>query len=201
MSHAEADATNEENYVFSKRVVVVSLRGMTKRVLIIVPESHGYPHAAARAIAQRIRSGHHRVDINDVEGSPPPDEYDCVLLGAEANRQRDRRLVGDYIASNRHKLELKATGLFLLCSSRATRANPRSSVEMFETQVGWRARFAAAFLCDRIGLARGFVRQLLLSVLRTIDGAVTDRSAKELAALAEAVVREDRRLHSRASVA
>src|SRR3954465_9495750 len=106
---------------------------MTQRTLILVPEQHGYPHAIARAIAQRMRIANHRVDISDVArgATPPPDGYDAVIFGAEARRPRDRRLLGDYIAGHRSDLERIPTGLFLFCDWRTSKADPQIVIETF----------------------------------------------------------------------
>src|SRR5262245_50199168 len=118
------------------------IRPMTRRkTLILVGEPHGYTQAIASAIALRMRKAGHRVDVTDAVGgsNPPPDDYDAVIIGAEATRKRDRRLIGEYIASHRARLQGIPTGLFILCS--ATRSDPRHFIDAFETRVGWRARF------------------------------------------------------------
>jgi hypothetical protein len=159
----------------------------SRKTLILVAEPHGYPQAIARAIASRMRSAGHRVDISDaISGThPPADDYDAVIIGAEATRPRDRRLLGDYVASHRGRLHDIPTGLFILCSS--DRRDPQRFVDAFETRVGLRARFAAVFSYGPVARANGLLRKVLLGALRVIDGSVADRGAKELAALADAM--------------
>src|SRR5262249_49529143 len=119
------------------------------KTLILVAEQHGYTHAIARALAQRMRNAGHRVDVSDAIGgaTPVPDEYDAVILGAEASRNRDRRVIGDYVVAHRTALQHIPTGLFLVCNS----PDALYHIDAFETRVGWRARFAAAFCCGAIG--------------------------------------------------
>src|SRR5262245_40037461 len=102
------------------------------RTLILVAEQHGYTHAIARAIAQRMRKAGHRVDVSDAIGgaTPVPDEYDAVILGAEATRNRDRRVISDYVVAHRSALQHIPTGLFLVCNSNDTLRH----IDAFETR-------------------------------------------------------------------
>lgn len=158
------------------------------KTLIVVAEPHGYTHAIARAIALRMRTAGHRVDVTDAASgiNPAPDDYDAVILGAEASRHRDRRVIGDYISSHRTGLQDRPTGLFILCNS----TDPSRLIDAFETRVGWRARFAAAFSYGALGRTSGMLRKFLLAALRLIDGSVADRGVKELTALADAMANE-----------
>jgi len=158
------------------------------KTLIVVAEPHGYTHAIARAIALRMRNAGHRVDVSDAASgmNPPPDEYDAVILGAEASRHRDRRVIGDYISSHRIGLQDRPTGLFILCNS----DDPSRLIDAFETRVGWRARFAAAFSYGAVGRTSGMLRKILLAALRLLDGSVADRGIQELTALADAMANE-----------
>lgn len=161
----------------------VNLHG---RTLILVAEHHGYTHAIARALATRLRKAGHWVDVSDAEAGtlPSPDAYDAVILGAEARRHRDRRVIGDYIVMHRQALHQMPTGLFLLCDS----SNALRHIDEFETRVGWRARFAAAFTYGSLGFVRGVMRSVLHAFLRHIEGSVADRGVKELTALADAML-------------
>jgi menaquinone-dependent protoporphyrinogen IX oxidase len=162
-----------------------------RKTLILVAEPHGYTHAIARAIATRMRIAGQHVDVSDSVGglNPPPDDYDAVILGAESARPRDRRVLGDYIASHRNRLQSIPTGLFILCGSGA-RMDPHRFVDAFETRVGLRARFAAVFSYGRMSRTSGLIRRILLASLRMLDGSVADRGVKELTALADAMTNE-----------
>src|SRR6476620_4529360 len=162
-----------------------------RKTLILVAEPHGYTHAIARAIALRMRTAGQHVDVSDAVGgtNPPPDEYDAVILGADSARHRDRRVIGDYIANHRSRLQSIPTGLFILCNSGA-RTDPHRFVDAFETRVGLRARFAAVFSYGPVARGRSLIRRILLASLRVIDGGVADRGARELTALADAMTNE-----------
>ncbi len=156
------------------------------RTLILVAEHHGYTYAIARALAARMRKAGQWVDVRGAEGGtlPSPDGYDAVILGAEARRHRDRRVIADYIVMHRSTLHQMPTGLFLLCDS----TNALRHIDEFETRVGWRARFAAAFTYGSLGFVRGMMRSILHAFLRHIEGSVADRGVKELTALADAML-------------
>jgi menaquinone-dependent protoporphyrinogen IX oxidase len=161
------------------------------RTLIVVAEHHGYTHAIARALAVRMRKAGQWVDVSDADGGalPSPDGYDAVILGAEARRHRDRRIIGDYVVTHRSALHQMPTGLFLLCDS----ANALRHIDEFETRVGWRARFAAAFTHGSLGFARGLMRSVLHALLCHLEGSVADRGVKELTALADAMLTDLRK--------
>ena len=157
------------------------------KTLILVAERNTSTHSIANAIASRMRAAGQSVDISDATSGvqPPADDYDAVILGAEATAHRDRRLLGEYIARHRARLQAIPTGLFLLCSS--DRRDPQRFVDAFETRVGMRATFAALFSYGRLRPVSGVFRGLLAAVLRYIDGSVADRGVKELTALADAM--------------
>jgi menaquinone-dependent protoporphyrinogen IX oxidase len=158
------------------------------KTLILVAEQHGCTHAIARALALRMRKGGHRVDVTDAAGgsAPLPQEYDAVILGTEAGRNRDRRMIGDYVVTHRAALQHIPTGLFLVCNS----ADALRHIDAFETRVGWRARFAAAFSYGGVSPSIGFVRRVLLAILLRLEGAVAERGIKELTALSDAMMNE-----------
>ncbi len=161
-----------------------------RKTLILVAEPHGYTHAIASAIALRMRTAGQHVDVSDaVGGENPPDDYDAVILGADSARHRDRRVIGDYIASHRNRLQSIPTGLFILCNSGA-RTDPHRFVDAFETRVGLRARFAAVFSYGPLARGRSLIRRILLASLRVVDGSVADRGVTELTALADAMTNE-----------
>ena len=94
------------------------------------------------------------------------------------------RVIADYIVMHRSTLHQMPTGLFLLCDS----TNALRHIDDFETRVGWRARFAAAFTYGSLGFVRGMMRSILHAFLRHIEGSVADRGVKELTALADAML-------------
>ncbi|HEY5928210.1 MAG TPA: flavodoxin domain-containing protein [Kofleriaceae bacterium] len=161
------------------------------RTLILVAESHGHTHAVATAIASRMRTAGHVVDVRDANSGSQPaaDDYDAIILGADAAVKRDRRVLGDYVANHRGRLHDIPTGLFLVCESDRG-ADPHHFVDAFETRLGMRARFAAVFSYGRLRTFSNLLRSLLVAVLHYIDGAVADRGAKELRALADAMMNE-----------
>jgi menaquinone-dependent protoporphyrinogen IX oxidase len=160
------------------------------RTLILVAESHGHSHAVATALASRMRTSGHHVDVRDASGGlPGASEYDAVILGADVAVKRDRRLLGDWVASHRQRLKDIPTGLFIVCGpDRGTDA--RHCVDSFETRLGMRARFAAVFSYGRLRPITVILRAVLLAALHRIDGAIVDRGAGELRALADSMMHE-----------
>lgn len=162
------------------------------KTLILVGEPHGHSHAIARAIGLRMRNSNHRVEVGDLAtgANPSPSDYAAVIMGTEAARIRDRRALANFISLHRSALQSIPTGLFVVCNSRESRADPRAFIEAFETAVGWRAQFAAAFQGGPNGVMSGSLRRFLLACLRVIDGSVAARGVDELTALADAMANE-----------
>jgi menaquinone-dependent protoporphyrinogen IX oxidase len=160
------------------------------RTLILVAEPHGHSHAVATALASRMRTSGHQVDVRDANGGlPGASDYDAVILGADVAAKRDRRLLGEYVASHRQRLKDIPTGLFLVCRPDRT-TDARHCVDSFETRLGMRARFAAVFSYGRLRPITVILRAVLLATLHRIDGAIIDRGAAELRALADSMMNE-----------
>jgi len=160
------------------------------RTLILVAEPHGHSHAVATALASRMRTAGHHVDVRDANGGlPGANEYDAVILGADVAVKRDRRLLGEYVANHRQRLNDIPTGLFIVCRPDRT-TDARHCLDSFETRLGMRARFAAVFSYGRLRPITVILRAVLLATLHHIDGTIIERGAAELRALADSMMNE-----------
>jgi menaquinone-dependent protoporphyrinogen oxidase len=150
------------------------------RILVPYGTTEGMTAKISEYVADVARShGHeaHAVDIKG-SGSPNPDAYEAVIVGASIHMGKHEDYVLDFIRKNRDALERVPSAFFSV--SMAAHDNPEEAegyIEEFVRQTGWRpARvglFGGALLYTHYGFIK---RHLMKKIARDKGNPDTDTS-------------------------
>jgi menaquinone-dependent protoporphyrinogen oxidase len=154
------------------------------RVLIPYGTSEGQTARIAEYLADVIRTQGYEAVLADIKrsGTPKPDGYDAVIVGASVHMGKHQNCVRDFVRKHRAALERLPSAFFSVSlaahdDTEEARHEVEGSIEKFVQQTGWRPRkvglFAGALLYTRYGL---FTRWIMKKIARGKGSPDTDTS-------------------------
>lgn len=137
------------------------------RVLLGYAALHGQPSVIADAVARRLRAHGHVVEAGDpcVAPMPPPEDYDCIVLGLPVGFGPPRRSIARYIIDHRAGLAELPVALFIVSARHEGDAG--EFLAEFLRWLDWQPDRAAAFVAER-PFARGSLRTYLARVVGSL---------------------------------
>jgi menaquinone-dependent protoporphyrinogen oxidase len=116
------------------------------RILLVYATSHGQTRAIAEAIAGRLETNGHRVDVAAVGGEAPvplASAYDAVVIGSRIQFGRHAQEIIDYVRAHRTALRVMPNAFFSVSMSAAGAApgsDPNGYIARFVAETGWQPR-------------------------------------------------------------
>ena len=150
-----------------------------KRILIVYATSHGHTRAIAEALATRLRSGRHIVELADAGANPvPPIGYNIVILGSRVEFGRHAPSSIGYIETHRALLQALPTAFFSVNNAAATAhdVDPLGYLERLFTTTKWRPRHAIAFVGALPYREYGWMLRIVMKQIAKRAGTPTDTS-------------------------
>lgn len=93
------------------------------RVLVVYASHYGQTRVIAQRLAERLRDRGHEVELanasDGIEGLPPPQDYDAVMLGSRVEFGKHARSVLQYMRENEVALRKMPTAFFSVSMSAA----------------------------------------------------------------------------------
>jgi menaquinone-dependent protoporphyrinogen oxidase len=156
-------------------------------VLVMFGSTHGHTSKVARAVADRVRSHGHRVDVVNAGTDPVPDPngYDGVVVAASLHIGAYQREVVNWVTDHAAALNQRPTAfvsvsLGVLQHDAAVQQNLRTILAAFETKSGWQPLdvelAAGALQYSRYNL---LVRWLMKRIARKAGGSTDTRHDHE----------------------
>lgn len=124
------------------------------RILVLFASSYGQTRAVAEAIARRLRTSGHTVELADAGAGrpPPPMDYDAVVIGSRVQFGKHARPVAAYVRTYRTELGAMPAAFFSVSMSAAgddrgteRGADPNGYLAAFFAEVGWHPTRTVAF--------------------------------------------------------
>ncbi len=119
------------------------------RILIAYASSHGQTRAIAQALAARLETGGHTVELCDAAlALPGPAGFDGVILGSRVQNGRHGAAIERYARVHRLALAALPSAFFSVSMSAAQHGagpDPNGYLERFFTLTGWRPACFTAF--------------------------------------------------------
>ena len=122
------------------------------RILVVYASHYGQTRVIAQRLVDRLRDRGHEVDLANVsegiDGIPPPQDYDAVMIGSRIEFGKHAKPVLEYIREHRNALREMPTAFFSVSMSAAGKpstADPNEYLVKTFTQVGWVPTEAAVF--------------------------------------------------------
>lgn len=150
------------------------------RILIPYGTTEGLTARISEYVAEVIRGHGHEATAVDIKGSgtPRPEGYDAVIVGASIHMGKHEDYVLDFVRENRYTLERLPSAFFSV--SMAAHDNPEEAegyIEEFVRQTGWRPAkvglFGGALLYTHYGFIK---RHLMKKIARDKGNPDTDTS-------------------------
>ena len=154
------------------------------RVLIPYGTTEGQTARIAEYLADVIRHQGYEAFPVDIKrsGTPEPDDYDAVIVGASVHMGKHQSCVRDFVREHRAALERLPSAFFSVSlaiqdSTERGRHEAEGCVEKFVQQTGWRpgtvGLFAGALLYTRYGF---ITRWIMKRIARGKGSPDTDTS-------------------------
>ena len=150
------------------------------RILLAFASSHGQTRDIASAMAARIESHGHTVELADAAaGLPGPSGFDAVVLGSRIQYGRHAPAIEAYARAHRLALAALPSAFFSVSMSAAQHGagpDPNGYLERFFTITGWRPACVTVFGGALKYRQYGWVLRQVMRLIARRGGHATDTS-------------------------
>jgi menaquinone-dependent protoporphyrinogen oxidase len=151
------------------------------QILIVFASHHGMTRKIAGALADRLRTRGHVVDLAETTRGPyrlpPPGAYDAVVLGSRIEVGRHATALLGYIRDHREVLQQMPTAFFsvsMAAASPSASADPSGYLAATFEDLDWHPAHAVAFAGGLPYRRYGWITRFVMKRIARAHGQPTD---------------------------